>query len=98
MIDAYILIKPIVTEKSLALAKERNVYTFAVVNSATKPQIAQAVAHLYEVKVIRVRTIMNQAQMRRTGKKRIQHNSSKTKKALVSLKAGQTIELFDLGN
>jgi len=98
MIDAYVLIKPIVTEKSLALAKEQNVYTFAVISSATKPQIAQAVAHLYAVEVIRVRTIMNQSKLKRTGRKRIKTSSSKTKKALVSLKTNQTIEIFDLGN
>ena len=96
MIDAYILIKPVITEKSLALAKESNVYTFKVVPKATKPQIAQAVRELYGVEVERVRTIMNQAEARRTGRKRLKATTAKTKKALVKVKDGQKIEVFDV--
>ena len=95
--NAYILIKPVTTEKSLALAKTQNVYTFRVRTSATKPQIAQAVKELYGVEVIKVRTIMNQAEQRKTGRKRLQASTAKSKRALVSLKKDQTIEIFDIG-
>ncbi len=96
MIDAYILIKPVITEKSLRLAKEENIYTFKVMPRATKPQIVQAIRELYDVEVERVRTVMNQAEARRTGRKRLKATTTKTKKALVKLKEGQKIEVFDV--
>ena len=96
MIDAYVLIKPVITEKSLALAQSQNVYTFKVSSSATKPQIAQAIRELYGVEVVRVRTIMNQAVSKRTGRKRLKATTARTKKALVKLKANDKIELFDI--
>jgi len=96
MIDAYVLIKPVITEKSLQLASKQNIYTFKVTPSATKPQIAQAVRELYGVEVKKVRTVMNQAESRRTGRKRLKASTTKTKKALVQLKEGDKIEIFDI--
>ncbi len=96
MIDAYVLIKPVITEKSLRLAKELNTYTFKVASKATKPQIAQAVRELYGAEVLKVRTVMNQAVARRTGRKRLKSTTARGKKALVTLKEGEKIDLFDL--
>ena len=87
-----ILIKPIVTEKSTALMEERK-YTFCVPLSATKIQIRQAVEQIFKVKVQAVNTMRYEGQMKRLG--RTQGRRSDWKKAVVTLKPGETIELFE---
>ena len=87
-----ILIKPIVTEKSTALMEERK-YTFCVPLSATKIQIRQAVEQIYKVKVQAVNTMRYEGKMKRLG--RTQGRRSDWKKAVVTLKPGETIELFE---
>jgi large subunit ribosomal protein L23 len=93
----YIIRRPIITERSLALANQDNTYSFEVDTAATKNQIQSQIEELYEVTVIRVRTIMKQPTARRTGKRRLASATRKSKKALVTLKAGQSIALFDVG-
>ena len=87
-----ILIKPIVTEKSTALMEERK-YTFRVPLSATKIQIRQAVEQSVKVKVQAVNTMRYEGKMKRLG--RTQGRRSDWKKAVVTLKPGETIELFE---
>ena len=87
-----ILIKPIVTEKSTALMEERK-YTFRVPLSATKIQIRQAVEQIFKVKVQAVNTMRYEVKMKRLG--RTQGRRSDWKKAVVTLKPGETIELFE---
>ena len=87
-----ILIKPIVTEKSTALMEERK-YTFCVPLSATKTQIRQAVEQIFKVKVQAVNTMRYEGKMKRLG--RTQGRRSDWKKAVVTLKPGETIELFE---
>lgn len=87
-----ILIKPIVTEKSKALMEERK-YTFRVPLSATKIQIRQAVEQIFKVKVQAVNTMRYEGKMKRLG--RTQGRRSDWKKAVVTLKPGETIELFE---
>jgi len=86
--------KPVVTERSLALANSENMYTFSVDRAANKHQIAQALSELYDVTVLKVRTITVQARQKRTGRKRLKVSTAKQKKALVWLKKGDTIEAF----
>jgi large subunit ribosomal protein L23 len=87
-----ILIKPIVTEKSTALMEERK-YTFRVPLFATKIQIRQAVEQIFKVKVQAVNTMRYEGKMKRLG--RTQGRRSDWKKAVVTLKPGETIELFE---
>ena len=87
-----ILIKPIVTEKSTALMEERK-YTLRVPLSATKIQIRQAVEQIFKVKVQAVNTMRYEGKMKRLG--RTQGRRSDWKKAVVTLKPGETIELFE---
>ena len=96
MINTYIVKRPVITEKSLSLANERNTYTFEVDKLANKNQIAETIMAMYEVEVLRVRTIKRQPTLKSTGKKRTKRLTSQTKKALVTLKKGQTIEVFDI--
>ncbi len=94
--NPYIVIKPIITEKSLRLANTENTYTFKVQTTANKNQIAESVEKLFGVDVVRTRTVVNQKEAKRTGKKRMTVTTGKTKKALVTLKSGQSIDLFDI--
>ncbi|MFH1967692.1 MAG: 50S ribosomal protein L23 [Patescibacteria group bacterium] len=95
--NTQLLIKPIITEKSLALANTQNCYTFGVQVTASKNQIAEIVTSLYKVEVAKVRTASLQSRARRTGKRRVSSMSPKTKKALVYLKEGHSIDLFNVG-
>ena len=95
MESSEVLVRPIITEKSndqMALGK----YTFRVALRATKTQIKQAVEEIFKVNVISVQT------MRMTGKKRRQGVMSMStgytsdwKKAIVQLRPGQSIQLFE---
>ncbi|MBU0974552.1 50S ribosomal protein L23 [Patescibacteria group bacterium] len=94
--NPYIVVKPVITEKSLRLANTDNTYVFEVQMTSNKNQIKEAIEKLFEVKVERIRTIVNQRELKRTGKKRMMVKFGKTKKALVTLKSGQSIDLFDI--
>jgi large subunit ribosomal protein L23 len=86
-----IIIRPVVSEKSYDLM-EQNRYTFEVDKRAKKEQIASAVEEVFGVTVLKVNT-MNVA-----GKpRRLRYNkglSRSWKKAIVTLKQGDTIDLF----
>ncbi len=87
-----ILIKPIVTEKSTALMEEGK-YTFQVPLNVTKIEIRQAVEQVFNVKVQAVNTMRYEGKMKRLG--RTQGRRSDWKKAIVTLRPGETIELFE---
>ncbi|WP_037575319.1 50S ribosomal protein L23 [Phaeacidiphilus oryzae] len=86
-----ILVKPVVSEKSYALLDE-NKYTFVVAPGANKTQIKQAVEAVFSVKVTNVNTINRQGKRKRTrtgfGKRK------DTKRAIVTLAEGNTIDIF----
>lgn len=87
-----ILIRLIVTEKSTALM-EQGKYTFRVPLAATKIQIRQAVEQIFKVKVQAVNTMRYEGKLKRMG--RTQGRRSDWKKAVVTLKPGEAIELFE---
>ncbi|HQM16111.1 MAG TPA: 50S ribosomal protein L23 [Candidatus Woesebacteria bacterium] len=90
--------KPLITEKTLKLANEQNVFAFEVDVAATKTQIVAAIEDLFEVKVLQINTVVNPSDRTRSGKRRTKGLSPVTKKALVKLSAGQTIDLFDISD
>ena len=86
-----ILIRPIVSEKSYALMDEGK-YTFEVDPRSNKAEIKIAVEQVFGVKVVSVNTINRQGKVRRT---RIGLGRRKaTKRAVVTLAAGQAIDVF----
>ena len=87
-----ILIRPIVKENSTALM-EQGKYTFRVPLAATKIQIRQAVEQIFKVKVQAVNTMRYEGKLKRMG--RTQGRRSDWKKAVVTLKPGEAIELFE---
>jgi large subunit ribosomal protein L23 len=87
-----IVLAPIVSEKSYE-ASTRGTYTFRVHPDAHKTQIRQAVEQLFDVKVQRVNVIKVAAKPKRRGL----HRGTRPgwKKAVVQLRAGDTIEIFE---
>jgi large subunit ribosomal protein L23 len=94
--NPYVLLKPVITEKALAMAKEANAYTFYVDRGADKRAIKQAIEIGFGVKVIDLKTVALPGVTKRTGSRRIVQKTSPRKKAIAVLPAGQKIELFDL--
>ena len=86
-----VLIRPVVSEKSYEQIT-KNQYTFQVHKNAHKTQIRQAVEELFGVKVERVNVIKVQAKPKRRGAFRGARQG--WKKAVVQLRAGDTIEIF----
>ena len=87
-----VVLRPLVTEKSLRVSERRNAYTFAVDPRANKVQIRRAIETLFHVKVVGVRTDVRTGKPKRFGW-RVKTTPS-TKRALVTLKAGDTIEFY----
>lgn len=89
-----VIIRPIVSEKSYALL-DRNVYTFQVHSSASKPEIGDAVESIFGVKVLKVNTLNREGKRRRNRRTGVQGKKSDTKRAFVTLVEGDSIELFE---
>lgn len=85
-----IIIAPVITEKSASNA-ENNVYTFKVAKSATKTEIKWAVEKAFNVSVVKVNTLNTKPKDKRVG--RYTGKTKTYKKAIVTLKDGQNIEI-----
>jgi len=88
-----LIVGPVVTEKSSAAYQAHKEYTFRVHTDATKPQIRAAIETLFEVTVTDVRTLVARARRRSYGKHVGRRPS--WKKAIVTLKDGDTIQVFE---
>lgn len=87
-----IIIKPVVTEKSVDLMQE-NKYCFRVAKDANKIEIKNAVEEIFKVTVINVNTVNVHGKMKRMG--RTQGKTASWKKAVVTLREGDSIEVFE---
>jgi large subunit ribosomal protein L23 len=87
-----VVMRPLVTEKTLRIAERENAYTFQVARNANKIQIRTAIESLFNVKVIGVRTSNHLGKARRMG--RYTGSTPAWKKAVVRLKDGDTIEFY----
>ena len=85
-----ILKAPVITEKS-EIVKSEGKYTFKVDPKANKLEIKEAIEKLFKVKVTSIRTINVKPKKRRVG--RYTGLTNRTKKAIVTLAEGQTIDL-----
>jgi large subunit ribosomal protein L23 len=92
-----ILIKPLITEKMTNLTADTGKYGFIVNPHSNKIEIAKAVEKKFNVHVVSVRTINHpgktKTQFRKSG--RFTGKTSKFKKAIITLKEGEKIELFE---
>ena len=82
--------RPIVTEKNTLRANMFNEYAFEVELKANRKEIKQAVEKLFNVKVIRVNTLINRREAKRLGK--MPGKLTYWKKAIVKLKEGYKFE------
>lgn len=87
--------RPVITEKSERLNDELNVYTFEVDERANKTQIRDAVEQIFDVNVIKVRTLVMPAKRGRRLRK-IYIRKKSWKKAYVTVAPGQNIDLFGI--
>jgi len=87
------IVAPVITEKSSAAFAARKEYAFRVDREATKPQIKAAVEALFKVTVTDVRTLVMRSKRRTQG--RFIGRRPAWKKAIVLLKDGDTIQVFE---
>ena len=95
LLAAQVIVRPVVSEKSLDLTKSGNKYTFAVHSDANKHQIADAVEELFKVTVLDVNVSKVPAKPKRRGMS--VGTRPGWKKAVVTVAAGETIEAFGPG-
>ncbi len=87
--------RPVVTEKTSAMADDQRQYTFEVDLRANKIQIKEAVEVIFDVTVEKVATMIMPAKHGRRGTRTYQRKKT-WKKAVVTLAPGHEIDLFNL--
>ncbi|HBQ27991.1 50S ribosomal protein L23 [Peptococcaceae bacterium SCADC1_2_3] len=87
-----ILNKPVITEKSMSLVQGGK-YTFIVALTANKVEVKKAVEELFKVKVKKVNTLRVKGKAKRV--RNIVGRTSEIKKAIVTLREGDRIEIFE---
>lgn len=92
-----IIIRPLITEKMSNLTADQNKYGFLVIPSANKIEIAKAIQDKFNVHVVDIRTVNHpgktKTQFRKGG--RFTGKTARYKKAIVTLREGETIDLFE---
>ncbi len=88
-----VLVKPLMTEKSMQQKEELNAITFKVSVDANKVEIRQAVEKVFNVKVATVRTAFHEGKWKRMGK--FEGRRPGWKKAVVTLAPGHKIDLVE---
>ncbi len=92
--DMYqVVIKPLVTEKGTMMLSEGNWVTFRVHPDANKIDVREAIQKIFSVSVLQVNTQIVRGKRKRFGKTMGQ--SKAWKKAMVRLKEGDKIEIFE---
>ncbi len=91
-----IIKKPILTEKASLLTEKLNRYAFKVDHRANKIQIKQAVEEMFGVTVLSVNTavVAGKAKSRYTKAGFVSGRSPKYKKAIITVKDGETIDFY----
>ncbi|MSQ08359.1 MAG: 50S ribosomal protein L23 [Dehalococcoidia bacterium] len=87
-----VLVRPMITEKS-TLLNEQGRYVFEIAIGATKADVALAVSKAFNVTVTSVNTMNVRGKMKRFGRKVTKQPD--TRKAIVALKPGDKIQLFE---
>ena len=91
-----VIISPLITEKSMIDAGNGK-FSFRVVKSSNKNEIKKEVEKRFGVNVISISTSILKGKTQRVGTRRTERAVSDTKKAIVTVKKGQKIVLFELG-
>ena len=88
-----VIIRPVVSEKSYA-AFDENIYTFVVAGDANKIEIRHAVETIFGVRVTNVNTVNRKGKRKRNRRTGGYGTRPDSKRAIVSLAEGDTIEIF----
>ncbi len=88
-----VMLRPLLTEKGTRLKEEGNQYIFRVAVTANKVEIRQAIEQLFKVTVLDVHTTRVRGKIKRLG--RFQGRRPDWKKAIATLKEGDSIELYE---
>jgi len=91
-----VLISPIITEKSMNDVG-KNKFSFKVVKTADKKMIKKEIEKRFNVTVLKVSTLIVKGRSVRAGVRRKEISLSSFKKAIVLLKEGQKIPMFETG-
>lgn len=91
-----VLKRPLITEKASILNAQGR-YAFEVARQATKKEIKDAVEKIFKVKVTSIQTMGVKGKKRRSLRTRKQTSQAPWKKAIVALKEGDKIDLFETG-
>jgi large subunit ribosomal protein L23 len=91
-----VIVRPVVSEKSYSLLDD-NAYTFLVHPDANKIQIRQAVEEIFDVTVLKVNTMNRPGKRMRNRRALTYGKRPDTKRAVVTLVAGDRIDLFEGG-
>ena len=91
--DYAVIVKPIITEKTMFLMQNENKVTLKVLASANKTEVKLAFERIFQVKVTKV-TISNVKTKLTTRGTRYQGKISGYKKAVVTIAEGEAIDLF----
>lgn len=90
-----VILRPIITEKSMRLMEEENKYTFEVAKGSNKTEVKIAIANIFDVKVEAVNILNVRPKDKRVGK--YAGKTRAIRKAIVKLAKDQTIQLFEQG-
>lgn len=90
------IISPVISEQSMDLAAKGK-YTFSVGRSITKTDVKKVIEARFKVNVTGIRTSLIKGRAKKVGARRMEAVSTPFKKAVVSLKEGQKIDMFDIG-
>ena len=90
-----VILEPILSEKSYGLI-ESGVYTFRVHPNSTKPEIKDAVEEIFNVRVQKVNTLRRKGKRMRNRRNFTYGRKPDTKRAVVTLHEGDSIQMFDL--
>jgi len=92
--DAYShVVRPVMTERSTILKEKFNQYVFEVTTSSSKTDVKRAIEEIFKVHVDQVRTMRVPGKQRRMG--RNTGHRPDWKKAVVTLREGETIDLVE---
>jgi large subunit ribosomal protein L23 len=89
-----VLLRPVVSEKSYGLM-DHDAYVFVVAPDATKIEVRKAVEEVFGVRVTKVNTYNRKGKRRRNRKANTFGHRPDTKRAVVTLAAGDRIDLFE---
>ena len=90
-----VIVRPVITEKTSAMADVDGHYTFEVDTRANKIQIKEAIEIVFDVEVAKVRTMIMPAK-RGQRQNRLYQRKKAWKKAIITLEPGFTIDVFNL--